>query len=206
MVTDSQQCRTCVCTFIWTIYVLPSTDSSYSHILSGSSSPTNTASNTDYDTFPFLADILCLPPEPILPIWEVQLVLDQSQDGGFTRLSDDTTPPKVIVSPSLVDFQEAIEKLLSLYKDVVSSFVPISEDVRVSHFTTVSRFDLLRRIEEEKSEREGLVPGGSLWPNMAALLHEYVPYEDSVTFIRTVLSKTMNEIHRLSKVSIVLLS
>lgn len=175
--------------------------SSYTHLLSGSS-PLMTSkcqASTDYDPFSFLAGILDSPPEPVLPVWEVQLLLkERSKTKHKQNISFE-----VILAPSLVEFQDAIEKMLALYEEVITSFVPISKDPRLTVFTTASRFDLLMRIEEEKNiENSDARPRGFSWPNVNMLLHEYDPYKDSVTFIRNVLSGTVNEIYRLSKVSI----
>lgn len=165
-----------------------------------SSSPNLDADN---DPFPFLADILGQPSEPIFPIWEVQLQLSQRRGKSRKKQTKETDPPfEVSISPSLIDFQEAFEKLLDLYEHVITSFVPISEDERISVFTTPSRFDLLVMIAEEKTERPDVRPCGFLWPDVTTLLHDYGPYKECVTFMRNVLGATMNEIQRFSKVSV----
>ena len=181
--------------------------SSCLHLLSSSSSSTSFASNRglDYDPFPFLSSILNAP-EPILPIWEVKLVLNQSQHSRGSsehKWGKETTLYEVTLTPSLAEFEEAFEKLLVLYEKAITSFVPISWDKRVSCFTIVSRFDLLLRIKEEEAQRAGIKPVDASWPDVTTLLHKYRPYVDSVIFVRNILCRTMNDIQKLSRVSII---
>ena len=158
---------------------------------------------------PLLASILNPVPKTFRPIWEVDLQLqdhkpqtgrpcgkgkkkNKTKDSGRDSL-------KVTVKPSLQSLQEAVDSLLSLYHRVITSFVPISKDTRIAGYTTAARFDFLTRLAEENVEKPEVIIE-SEWPNLASLLLDFTPYEESVLFIRNVIGETMKTVESHSKV------
>ena len=128
-------------------------------------------------------------PVPILPLWEVQLQL-------ILETKDERCNAKVKFTPSADDFHNALQHLLNMYEEVLSSFVPISNDSRIKPFTKCSKYDLLMTLEEQHTQK---MP--SKWPDLENLLHEYGPYKQSLSYINKALSITLNNILELSRVS-----
>ena len=108
---------------------------------------------------------------------------------------------EVSIEPSLKGFHEAIDGLLLLYSEVITSFIPLSKDPRIATYTTAALFDFLTRLAEENVDRSEVIPELQ-WPDVGTLLHEYAPYEDATQFIRTVIGETVKEVTQLSKVRI----
>lgn len=123
--------------------------------------------------------------EPILPLWKVK----------FHLLACDVT-----YEPSTQEFQQALQKFLEQYEDVVSNFAPISEDPRIRPFLQHSQHDLLMILDDPPKPKEKLVP----WPNIETLLHEFGPYQQCIAYIDKTVSATMKGVQKLTAVSYII--
>ena len=171
------------------------------------------------------------PPEPIVPLWEVRLELQEDNTTGSAQTTgegcnqhscesskkqeatdsfvdtEDTFSPSHCVSfaPSANDFNSAFARLLKEYEVIITGFNSLLNDERVLPYVSRSRFDLLMLLEEadKGSGGEGRGGGGKPppWPDVPSLLWEYVPYQCCVDYIKKVLEGTMAEVTRLAVVS-----
>ncbi len=103
------------------------------------------------------------------------------------------------MEPSLNQFLEALDALLTLYNQVITCFVPISKDPRIETYTTSAKFDFLTRLAEENMERSEIVPDPE-WPDVNLVLSDYSPYQEVVEFIRAAITETFQEVTKLSEV------
>ncbi len=143
---------------------------------------------SDFKPLDILDELLKKPAEAIRPIWEVQLqlVFDRPQHGHHN------SAPKVIFKPSADDFQASLQKLLNQYETVVSDFVPISDDARITSFLEHSKHDLLMILSDPQAPKRQ----PASWPDVDTLLLEYGPYVQSVTYIEKTVSVTMKGVQK----------
>ncbi len=150
------------------------------------------------------------PQEPVVPLWEVNLVLrKESMAANLSRYVNErprgnpvTSPlPEFQVSfqPSASGFTGAISQLLKSYQSVVRGFVSFLKDERVIPFISKCRYDLLMVMEEAESSRSRRQAS---WPDVSSLVCEYAPYKAIVGYTSRTLQATLSEIERSSTVSI----
>lgn len=155
--------------------------------------------------------LLQKPPDSVLPLWKVELVLKENtlMQGGepHTHLEVDDTEGsdqpvfQVSYSPSADDFLAAFAKLLKQYEAVISSFVTLLKDERILPYISRSTYDLLMVLEEKSSKKNSAGKPQS-WPDIHSLLHQYAPYQSCIGNIEKAIQSTMCEVQTHSTVSL----
>ena len=154
-----------------------------------------------------VAMLLQKPPDPVLPLWKVELVLKEktSTQGGEPHSpleADGSDGPLLCVSysPTADDFLSAFAHLLKQYESVISSFSTLLKDERIVPYTSRSTYDLLMVLEEESAKKSS--PGRpQSWPDIHSLLLRFAPYQSCVGNVEKAIQTTMSEIQTHSTVS-----
>ena len=122
------------------------------------------------------------PEQPVVPLWEVQLILE------------DHSTCEVTFSPSIDQFQSVLADLLSKYEHVLKDFKSLSSDDRILPFVGCSKFDLLKILEKEEAAKTKLP--NEEWIDCQSVLHNYPPYQGIVSQLNKCLVLSMVEVTR----------
>ena len=129
-----------------------------------------------------LGQLFKKPEQPVVPLWEVQLTLE------------DHSTCEVTFSPSIDQFQSMLADLLSKYEHVLKDFKSLSSDDRVLPFVGCSKFDLLKTLEKEEAAKTKLQ--NEEWIDCQSVLHNYAPYQSIVSQLNKCLVLSMAEVTR----------
>ena len=129
------------------------------------------------------------PEQPILPLWEIQLTLEDSNS---------VSSQVVTVLPTLDKFKDLLSNMLSSYEDLAMQFKSLLYDERIQPFVGKSKYDLLKTLEEEAKKNSAKCKVG--WINYKNLLSNYEPYKNVVNQINKCLTLSMIEVDRKLKV------
>ena len=148
-------------------------------------------------------------PEPIFPLWQVQLEIQQLSSnsldsGSSSQLSDCVVSHfELSLQPAKENFLSAFSRLLSQYEIVVTSFESLLKDERLRPYISRSKYDLLMMLEEKEGHSKERV---KIWPDTHTLLHSYTPYHHTADYLKMILQKAMSRVERQSQVSAIIVA
>ena len=159
--------------WLLTCYLLPLAAESFSDLIASTATPDQVAEGAvkdcavapGEDVFREIARLFQKLPEPVLPLWEVQLMLkEQAKEGTAFQLGNESVlallasprstssfhPLELSFEPSAGEFVREVSRMLADYEATITSFKPLREDKQLLPFISRSRYDLLMLMEEEE--------------------------------------------------------
>ena len=144
---------------------------------------------------PDISELFKRPDAPILPLWEVQLSLEEQHPRP-----DNQVCTAVTFQPTPEEFKSALSSLLSQYELALKGFDSLAADARVRPYVNSSKYDLLKVLEEEASQKREHSRADDSWIDCYSLLQGYAPYQQQVEQLNNCLTLTMMEVQRKYKV------
>ena len=132
---------------------------------------------------------------PIPPLWKVQI--DLSSDAYQSNVAKENL--SLNISPCAEQFQTMINQLLMQYEKTVSSFSSLLEDDRLRTFYT-SKSSINITIDLDTTAQKKVL--GKKWPFPQDIFHEFIPYIQSTSRIKMLVSCSTGQVIKISEVSV----